>query len=316
MGMETSPNAWVGQRGLWMYKNMLVLLDGSELGEVVFKYAQELSARLNLSLELLHVCPSAEAEQLPMRRAYIEHMAQALCAGAEQIRYSLSDESLDSCIRARGTVVVGNPVEEILGYLEENDVDLVMVSTHGHSGIKEWDDIGGVANKVVHTSKVPVWLVPSELRDEIIADTLPGRPLVVPLSGLKMAEAAIPHALNIARQRGAQSEIVLLGVVDLGFIIGSLSEVREREAKHARTKDYLEGLAEPIRAEGFQVRTEVLEGEPAERIIGYLKDNPPQLICMATRGKSGLSRFVFGSVTENVIHLIKKTPMLLVSSVE
>jgi nucleotide-binding universal stress UspA family protein len=62
-----------------MYKTMLVLLDGSELAEVVFKYARELSGRLSLDLELLHVCTPAESEQLPMRRAYMERMAEVLC---------------------------------------------------------------------------------------------------------------------------------------------------------------------------------------------------------------------------------------------
>lgn len=299
-----------------MYKNMLVLLDGSELAEVVFKYAQELSARSNLGLELLHVCTPGEAEQLPMRRAYIEHMAEVLCAGAEQIRYSISDESVAGCIRARGTVAVGYPAEEILKYVDAGDVDVIMMSTHGHSGVKEWDDIGGVATKVLHASKVPVWLVPSELRDEIVSDTVPKRPLVVPLSGSKMSETAIPHALNVARQRGAESEIVLLGVLDLEIIPVSRVQLREREEAYAKFKDYLEGVAASVREEGFSARTELLSGEPAQSIIDFLKANPPQLICMATRGKTGLSRFVFGSVTENVIHLIKKTPMLLVSGTE
>ncbi len=299
-----------------MYKSMLVLLDGSELAEVVFKYAQELSARLNLDLELLHVCTPGEADQLPMRRAYMEHMAEVLCAGAEQIRYSISDESVGSCIRARGTVAVGYPAEEILKYVDTNEVDLILMSTHGHSGIKEWDDVGGVASKVLHASNVPVWLVPAELRDEIVSDTLPKRTLVVPLSGSKMSEAAIPHALNVARQRGAESEIVLLGVLNVEIIPVSRVQLREREEAYAKLKDYLEGVAESIRAEGFVARAEVLMGEPAESIIEFLKANPPQLICMATRGKTGLSKFVFGSVTEHVIHLIKKTPMLLVSGAE
>ncbi len=299
-----------------MYKSMLVLLDGSELAEVVFKYAQELSARLNLDLDLLHVCTPGEADQLPMRRAYMEHMAEVLCAGAEQIRYSISDESVGSCIRARGTVAVGYPAEEILKYVDANEVDLILMSTHGHSGIKEWDDVGGVASKVLHASNVPVWLVPAELRDEIMADTLPKRTLVVPLSGSKMSEAAIPHALNVARQRGAESEIVLLGVLNVEIIPVSRAQLREREEAYAKLKDYLEKVAESIRAEGFAARTEVLMGEPAESIIEFLKANPPQLICMATRGKTGLSKFVFGSITEHVIHLIKKTPMLLVSGAE
>jgi nucleotide-binding universal stress UspA family protein len=299
-----------------MYKTMLVLLDGSELAEVVFEYAQELSGRLNLDLELLHVCTPGEAEQLPMRRAYMERMAELLCTGAERIRYDVSEGSVESCIRARGTVLVGYPAEEILKYVEANAVDLVMMSTHGRSGIKEWDDIGGVASKVIHASRVPVWLVPSELRDEIVSDTLPKRSLVVPLSGSRMSEAALPHALTIARQRGAESEIVLLGVLDTGVISVSVAQVRDQEQAYTRLKEYLDNIAQSVRRQGFAARTEVLVGEPAESIIGFLKANPPQLICMATRGKTGLSRFVFGSVTEHVIHSMKKTPMLLVSGVE
>jgi nucleotide-binding universal stress UspA family protein len=219
-----------------MYKTMLVLLDGSELAEVVFKYARELSGRLSLDLELLHVCTPAESEQLPMRRAYMERMAEVLCAGAEELRSSLADQPVASCISARGTVMVGNPAEEILKYIDSHAVDLVLMSTHGHSGIKEWVDIGSVASKVLHASRVPVWLVPSELRDEIVSDTLPKRTLVVPLSGTRMSEAAIPHALNIARQRGADAEIVLVGVLDAGLISVSRARPGTRRTPTTRSR--------------------------------------------------------------------------------
>jgi nucleotide-binding universal stress UspA family protein len=191
-----------------------------------------------------------------------------------------------------------------------------MMSTHGHSGIKEWDDIGGVASKVLHASRVPVWLVPSGLREEIVSDTLPRRTIVIPLSGSKMSEAVIPHVLNIATQRGAETDMVLLSAIDPGVITVSREQLREREREYDRVKAYLDEVAQRIETAGFAARTEVLMGEPAEAIIGYLKANPPQLICMATRGKTGLSKFVFGSVTEHVIRLIKKTPMLLVSGAE
>ncbi len=299
-----------------MYRNMLVLLDGSELAEVVFKYAQELSGRLDLDLQLLHVCPRAEAEQLPMRRAYIEHMAELLCARAEQVRSSVVGDSAAECISARGDVVVGYPAEEILKYVDRNDLDLIMMYTHGHSGIKEWDDIGSVASKVLHACRVPVWLVPSELRGEIISDTLPKRRLVIPLSGSPQSEMAVPHALAIAQQRGAEAEIVLVGVLDAGLISMTRGQVRDKEEAYRKLKDYLARVADSISASGFAVGTEVLVGEPASSIIEYLKASPPQLICMATRGKTGVSKFVFGSVTENVIHLIKKTPMLLVSGAD
>lgn len=295
-----------------MYKKMVVLLDGSKLAEVVFAYAQELSGRMHLDVELLHVCSRQEADQVPMRQAYMEHMASVLCSKAEEIRRKYTEETVDRCVQARGNVVVGYPAEEILKYVEEHDIDLVMMSTHGSSGVKEWD-IGSVANKVIHASRHPVWLVPTELRQEIIADTLPKRCLVVPLSGSKMSESAVPHAVEILKQRGAEGELVLIHAHDPGNIIVTRAALDDADKRRAKMKAYLEGIAQPLRDGGLPVQTEVLTGEPAESIINYLKGHPTQLLVMATRGHSGLSRMVFGSVTESIIHLVKVTPLLLLN---
>jgi len=298
-----------------MYKRMLVLLDGSELSEVVFKYAQVLSGRLGMDLELLHVASPEEAEQMPMRRVYVEHMAASLCARAEEIRSASGAEAIGECIMARGTVAVGDATEEILEYLDEHDIDLVMMATRGRSGFRS-AGLGGVANKVVHASKVPVWLVPSELREEIVADTLPKRTLVIPLSGTKMAEAAIPHGLAVAGQRGAESEFVLLHVLTEKSANYTMQAINELEEERQSKKRYLDEVAERIRAAGHPVRTEVIYGDPATSIIDYVMTNPPQLLAMATRGKRGLSKAIFGSVTESVVQMLKKTPMLLVSGPE
>jgi nucleotide-binding universal stress UspA family protein len=298
-----------------VYQKMVVLLDGSELAEVVFDYARELSGRVHIDLELLHVCRPQEVSQLPMRRAYMERMAEELCAGAEEIRAKYSKGSIAQCVRARGHVAVGYPAEEIIKFIDENGIDLVMMSTHGSSGVRAWD-LGEVANKVIHASKAPVWLVPTELRGEIIADSMPKRLLVVPVSGSKDSTVAISHATEIITRRGADAELVLLHVVDPYSVTSSITLTRaalDRLNKEiARMKKYLEGVAEPLRDSGLTVRTEVLSGEPAEMIIEYLKTHPTQLLVMATRGRRGFSRMVFGSVTESVIHMVKLTPLLLV----
>jgi nucleotide-binding universal stress UspA family protein len=295
-----------------MYKKMVVLLDGSELAEVVFDYAQEVSGRMRVDIDLLHVCSPDQETQLPMRRAYMEQKAEVLCAEAEAVRQKYDKDATAQCILAQGRVVVGYPAEEILKYIDENDIDLVMMSTHGSSGVKKWD-LGDVANKVVHASKVPVWLVPTELREDVLADVLPKRPLVVPLSGTKKSGAAIPHAVEILKQRGAESgsELVLLHVMEGPQIM--VPALDDLGAQRKKMNEYLEDLAEPIRASGIEVRTEVLSSrDPAESIIDYLKEHPTQLLVMATRGKSRLNRTIFGSLTESVIHMVKVTPLLLV----
>jgi len=297
-----------------MYQKMLVLLDGSELAEVVFKYAQEISGRMKIQVELLHVCAPRESEQLPMRTAYMQHMAAELCRKAQEVRNKYGAGSLDECVTATGHVVVGYPAEEILKYADEHDIDLVMMSTHGSSGEKAWD-LGEVANKVVHASKVPVWLVPTELREEIVEDTLPGgRSLVVPLSGSRLAEAAIPYAVAMIQQRGAEAEIVLVHVLPFPDMVVTRAALDDLETQREAAKVYLESVASAIREQEVPVRTEVLQGEPAQAIINFLRDNPAQLLAMAARGHSTLSRMIFGSVTESVLHLVKKTPLLLVSA--
>jgi nucleotide-binding universal stress UspA family protein len=62
---------------------LLVLLDGSKLAEVVFTYARELAGRLDLDIDLLHVC--TQSDQFPMCRAYIEHMAETLAEQSEDL---------------------------------------------------------------------------------------------------------------------------------------------------------------------------------------------------------------------------------------
>jgi nucleotide-binding universal stress UspA family protein len=302
-----------------VYQKMVVLLDGSELAEVVFDYARELSGRVHVDVELLHVCGPQEISQLPMRRAYMQQMAEQLCAGAAEISAKYRKEAAAQCLQARGNVVVGYPAEEILKYIDENDIDLVMMSTHGSSGVKAWD-LGDVANKVVHASRVPVWLVPTELREDIIADAMPKRIVVVPLSGSEQSAVAIPHATEIMTRRGADAELVLLHVMDPSSITSSITLTRAAldglDDRRAQMKTYLEDVARPLRDGGVTVRTEVLSGDPAETIIDYLKGHPTQLLVMATRGKRGFSRMVFGSVTESVIHMVKLTPLLLVGGGE
>ncbi|NLV72626.1 MAG: universal stress protein [Actinobacteria bacterium] len=295
-----------------MYMRMLVLLDGSEPAEVVFKYARELSGRLHVDLELLHVCSPQDAGTLPMRKAYIEQKAEQLRAEAGEMSLGFGVGAMGESIQARGSVVVGDPADEILKYIDENDIDLVMMSTHGSSGVKAWD-LGEVANKVVHAVKVPIWLVPSELREEIIMDKLPQRSLLIPLSGSKASEAVISHAIDIVQRRGPQAElVVLLHVVDTANVAGGEINPAEVEAERARMQEYLDSVAQRVKEAGFMTRTEVLVGDPGRVIIQFTRDNPPQLLALATSGQEGPGGTVFDSVSEHLMHRVKKTPLMLV----
>lgn len=296
-----------------MYKKMLVVLDGSKLAEVVFNYAQELSGRLNLCLDLLNVCTPKEADQLPMRKAYIEHMAEVMQERAEKIHTQSGEKSKCETV-ARGHVVVGYPSEEILKYIDENNIDLLMLSTHGSSGFTRWN-LGGVANQVIHAANIPVWIVPSELNEDVIHDQIPNRTILVPLDGSKTPEGVIPHVVAIAKQREAESEIVLFYAEIYHGTSLSQSEIERNKERRLEIQKYLDKMVQRVKDSGISARSEMAIGDPATSIIEYMKDNPPQLLAMAVP-RTGLSKMVFGSITENILQMVKKTPLLLVKPVE
>lgn len=300
-----------------MFKRMLVLLDGSKLAEVVLSFAGELSGRLNLDLELLHVCSSHEAEQLPMHQAYIEHMADILRGQSEEIRHTTQPNTEVKLIQARGKVVVGYPAEEILKFADGNSIDIIMLATHGRSGIRRWG-LGSVVDKVIHEAKVPIWLVPSQLSEDILYDTLPKRSVLIPLDGSKQAEAVIPYIEELTKQKGVETEILLIKVAkpsSVGFQISDENKTLIGEniaALRTAGEVYLDEMVKELKGAGLQARGEQLIGDPAEEIVRYAAKYHPQLIAMSTHGRSGFSRFAFGSVTENVMRRLQKTPLFLV----
>lgn len=300
-----------------MYRRMLVALDGSKMAEVVFSYARELSGRLGLDLELLHVCTSDESTQLPMRQAYIEHMAETLLSQSQELRSKAEIISGKKALEARGRVVVGYPAEEILKYAEDNKIDIIMLATHGRSGIRQWG-LGSVADKVIHAANVPVWLVPAALHEGILYDNIPGRSILVPLDGSKLAEEVFPHVINLTEQRKADTSITLVNVAKPA---GSKINYEEKtlignESSGLQTSGeiYLKKTVKQLENAGLTVEYEQLVGDPAEEIVRYAASYQPRLIVMSTHGRSGFSRFVFGSVTENVLRRLQKTPVFLIRS--
>ena len=300
-----------------MYKKMLVSLDGSELAEVVFVYAKELAVRLDLDVILFNVCSPAEREAMPMCRAYIERAVETIRRQSEEVRVRTGIKPGSKATEVRGELAVGYPAEEILRYTNENGIDLILMATHGRSGVKRWT-MGSVADKVLRASKVPIWLVRAVIPEEIVYDKWPTRTILVPLDGSELAESVFPHVEAVAKQRGAELVDVVLLTVCEPMLLPSYYPVAiplnwdDHVARTMREDaQYLAKVEKRLRGLGLRVRSEVLLGKPADGIVDYANKNPINLIIMATHGRSGLSRWVFGSVAEKVL-LGVSTPILLV----
>jgi len=129
--------------------------------------------------------------------------------------------------------------------------------------------------------------------------------ILVPLDGSVAAETVLPHAIALART--ADSIIILVRVISLPFAVEPLSWSADTLVSSGRTdrdemkvaSAYLAGVANHLRTVGVVVQTEVLEGDPATRIVERAGWYPTTvLVAMATHGRSGVSHVIYGSVAE------------------
>jgi nucleotide-binding universal stress UspA family protein len=306
-----------------LYKKMLVPLDGSEITEVVLPYARELAGRLDLELTLLHVCEPHRSESQFVCRAYIEHVAEMLEKQAREVQAKTGAPPEVKAVEAHAEVAVGYPAEGILGYAEENKFDLILMATHGRSGVRRWV-LGSVVDKVLRASNIPVWLVRADVPEEIIHDKWPERAMLVPLDGSKFAESVLPHVETLAKQRGADLvNIVLLRVFEEPYVNADYPEStmnltwQEHVAgirKHFKQEAarYLAEVQKRLSNTGLKVRSEVLMGNPVHEIIRYAHENRPNLVVMATHG-SGVSPWEYGDTADKVLRGIS-SPVFLVRS--
>jgi len=304
-----------------MYKRVLVPLDGSELAEVVFSYATELAARLELDLVLLHVVDPHERDLVPLHRAYVERAAEVLRRQSEELQKKADIQPKGEGVAARGELAVGHPAEEILECALRHDIDLILMATHGRSGIKRWA-LGSVADKVLRVSKTPVCLVRAGLSEEIVHDKWPSITMLVPLDGSELAELVIPHVEALAKQLGPKLvDVVLLRVCELPVVSSDYpptadltwEEHQAREMARPTTvcEEYLAGVQEQLEGVGLRARSVVLKGKPADEITDYANKNLVNLIVMSTHGRSGIGRWAYGNVADRVL-LGVSSPIFLV----
>ena len=291
-----------------MYTSILVPLDGSPLAERALPYAEGLAraggARLVLvRAALAHTIPGLNHRQAEM--AALEEAASYL-------------EEVARPLRARGLTVdtavpYGKAAEMIVEEMTSREVDLIVMATHGRSGLGRWV-YGSVAEGVLSRGALPVLLV----RAWQAAPAAPfgERPrLLVPLDGSAFAEAALPAALALAKVTGG--EIVLLRVVvppDLAMMSETGLQTyieQEFDAEETAARDYLREVAGRPEVGKHIAAIDVRVGMPGYVVGEAGRAHGAGLIVMATHGRTGLRRAILGSVADATLRQ-GVAPLLLV----
>ena len=139
--------------------------------------------------------------------------------------------------------------------------------------------------------------------------------VLVPLDGSELAECVLPHVKAIARGCST-GDVMLVEVVEPQAIwalegIEAVDFVALQKADMAAAKEYLSKVQSQLTSEGLNVSSEVLEGKAAESIIEFAEQNAVDLIAIATHGRSGISRWVFGSVADKLLRS-SHVPVLMI----
>jgi nucleotide-binding universal stress UspA family protein len=294
-----------------MFEKVLLPLDGSELAEAAIPYTRDLVAQLQAEIFLLHVCPSDQQAYLHMRQIYLNAMADVL---RQEIKDSWGPAQQP---RVQTEVIIGDPSKVIFDYVKQKSIGLVAVTTHGTSGIRQWA-MGNVAEKVVRGVAIPSLLIRVKEEHTAPEKIKPIQKILLPLDSSDASKISIPYAVELAKKLKAtitlfsMAQTVYAQNLDgMGAGIGVNWDGIDT-ATEKYTDDYLQTVENEVRAMGAEVNhTSYLGIDAAYEILETEKKMPADLVVMATRGRSPVARWAFGSVAEKILRE-GNSPMLLV----
>jgi nucleotide-binding universal stress UspA family protein len=288
-----------------VFTRILIPLDGSKTAEKVLPYARFVAGALKLPVELLAVVDIVEmATHISADRArHLDTMIEDSVRNSEQYLRGVAGTFPGANTKCR--VEKGKAEQVIIETAAADKGTLITMATHGRSGINRWL-LGSIAEKVLRGATNPLLLVRAteEGKTERVAIL---KSIVVPLDGSELAESVLPTVAELAKT--LKLEVVLFRAYSIPYSAYSNAEgyyaVDYEEllkAMREEAVDYLDKKTEAVKKLGIdKVSCVAKEGFAADEIISLSRKSPDNLIAMCTHGRSGVKRWVLGSVTETVV---------------
>jgi len=284
--------------------HILVPLDGSRLAAAALPYAVALARAFEAHITLLAVVdpvpeyadwPSVARQEADERHvtestAYLQAVALPLRAG---------NLAVTTLIRH------GNPANVILTAAQTEDCSLIVMSTHGRTGLERMR-MGSVAQHVLRHAIVSTLVVPPG-NDGFTGEDVTITGITVPLDGSSLAEAALPMATQIALALSVPLTLfqvipsIMAQAARWGVDYYPFTEETEHDEEEA-VAEYLQMVAIPLRAGGLVVHTvwqRSVTSRAEEIILAYLP--PTGIAVMASHGRGGVLRWALGSTAEAVL---------------
>lgn len=265
----------------------------------------------------LHVIqPLETAGVLLPKSVPIEVITRGIREDARQrLAQHVAEARMPGDVRVRSIIVDGNPGEEIVHYASRPGVTMVVMETAGRGAAARMM-IGSVADHVARSASVPVLLVRESSEENGFSSNL--KRIVVPLDGSRRARLAIPAAAQLSSQLDVPVHLISVIAVDkyayalsAGVSLAAYDELAASDSRQLRTM--LRADEAELSSQGIEVSTAIYSGVVAQSIQDALRSG--DLVVMVSHGRSGIRRWMLGSVAEQ---LIRKgpAPVMLIPAVD
>jgi nucleotide-binding universal stress UspA family protein len=295
-----------------MFEHILVPLDGSSLAECVLPHAVAVAQAFGARLTLLRVL---EREQTPARIQSVDPLDWHIRkAEAEAYLEGMVGRLQESGLQVERVLLEGQAAERIIEFVYDSDVDLIILSSHGRSGLSGWN-VSSIVQKIILRAYIAVMIVRAY---QAVPGDLAGlryRRLLVPLDCSRRAEYVLPLVTNLARFH--DSEVLLAHVVTRPQMPGwaPLSEEdmelanRITERNRTEADKYLEQCRSRLSVDS---RVHLLVSDNAAETLHELAEREKvDLVVLSAHGYSGGTRWPYGSMVINFIGY-GTTPLLIV----
>ena len=288
-----------------MYSNILLPTDFPLCANAALHQAVTIAERFQGTVTMLHVVTIYESDSsnIKDRIAASSLSYDKIIATAEEMLHT-KDGMIETPVLIEKVLLRGiSPTSEILSYAAEHHPDLIVMGTHGRTGIRRLI-MGSVAEKIIRLSESPVMTV--RCGSDGKPQGYPNyRSILVPVDFSKASANALWTASEIARKYG--SILTLLHVTEAPDFNGYLEsdDLDNEELSNSRIEEAeitLANLLSEAPFDGIEVYTRVIFGRPGRKIVEFAHKEDIDLIIIPSHGKSGFEKLLMGSNVNKVVH--------------
>lgn len=327
-----------------MFNRILLPLDGSLLAERAIPHAMQFARIFGSNIILLRVLNPISYQENPaavdplkwqIQKAeadlYMQSITDRLCKELESatpIKIIPKDDEFDKCKpRVEYFIHEGNPAENIINFAHTENIDLLVISTHGSSGLSRWNT-GSVAQKFFSLIYLPILVVRANNQSEAENVRVAYHRILLPIDSSRRAEYSLSAGIALARGESEKKKLIGEKIIQTKLILAAVIKPPEipipepypveieklseqlMEVSRLSVNNYLSDMKSRLLVNSESL---IVENASVSSAIQELadKDETIDLVVLCAHGYTGCSAWPYGTVTRNYLEHGTKTVLVI-----